>query len=427
MADMGYAAYRDRQLDYESIDDGGFEDRLNESLPSLSLTPYEMHRQYEDNPFQPAIELILARILRAAFSPRQLYERVVHFWTDHFSIDILANHAYHLKPVDDRDVIRAHALGNFLDLVSASAHSPAMLEYLTNDSNVKGHPNENYARELMELHTMGVDGGYTQEDVREVARAFTGWTLYNLYDARPEMGQFLYDDSVHDQDEKVVLGRTIAGGGGISDGERVLEILSSHPKTSEFIAYKMARFFWGYNPSRGLVRKAARKYQATDGDLRSVLKVILAKNKMKKAKPKLKRPFHLMISAMRGTLADARELRFLFERLEIAGNLPFAWTAPNGYPDDPDYWSGFVLPRWNFAADFPDAAQSQIQIDPAFLDESKSPKQIVKLLDQRLFNRTMPSSTKTAIRDFLAAEPVSKKRLREAVTIALASPEFQLY
>ena len=155
--DLGYKGYLERQLDPESIDDFGLEEALQDALPTLAMSPAELIDRYENNPGVPIFELIVASIYRSIYSPRGLYERMIHFWSDHFTVHLLSGIGYLLKPTDDRDVIRANALGTFPELLSASAHSPAMLIYLTNDSNVFGHPNENYARELMELHTMGAD------------------------------------------------------------------------------------------------------------------------------------------------------------------------------------------------------------------------------------------------------------------------------
>jgi uncharacterized protein (DUF1800 family) len=389
------------------------------------MTPYEIYTS--DDSFRGVIELIVAKLLRAAYSPRQLYERTVDFWSNHFSIDILANHGFLLKPSDDREVARRHAFGKFGDLLSASAHSPAMLEYLTNDSNVRGHPNENYARELMELHTVGVDGGYTQKDVREVARCFTGWTLRSIYDETADMGTYRFEMYNHDQRSKRVLGKKIKAGGGEEDGLAVIALLAEHSKTAEFISTKLLRFFQGYEPSKRAIKKVARKFEGTGGNLRATIKAVLSKKNMKQAAPKLKRPQHLMVSAIRATSADVDDLGYMIEALEVSGHLPFAWSAPNGYPDDENYWSGFILPRWNFAATMPNPAQSGMRLDPFLLDDSSTPARFVRRLDQRLFNGTMSDETRIGIEEFLSAGKLNPKRAREAVGIAIASPEFQSY
>ncbi len=425
VSELGYKRFLSRQLDPETIDDGGFEDALQEALPTLAMTPYELFTSGDG--FRGFIELVVARILRSAYSPRQLFERMVEFWTDHFSIDILANHGYLLKPTDEREVVRPHALGRFHDLLSASAHSPAMLEYLTNDSNVRGHPNENYARELMELHTMGVDNGYTQEDVREVARCFTGWRFFGVYNELPTLGTFKFERAFHDQRSKRVLGRKIPSGRGEEDGLDVIAMLAERSETADFIAYKMLRFFQGYEPDKRSVKRVAAKFRNTGGNIRSTMKTVLSKSMMKKAEPKLKRPQHLVASALRATSADANNLGFVFEALEASGHLPYAWSSPDGYPDSDIYWSGYVLPRWNFAADMPDPGESGINIAPDLLDDSLSPSRFVRRLDLRMFNGTMTDETRVGVEEFLKAGKINTKRLREAVGLALAAPEFQTY
>ncbi len=425
VAELGYKDFLNRQLHPETIDDGGFEDALNSALPTLAMTPYEIYTSGDD--FRAVIELVVAKLLRTAYSPRQLYERMVAFWSDHFSIDILANHAHFLKPTDDREVARSHALGRFRDLLSASAHSPAMLEYLTNDSNVRGHPNENYARELMELHTVGVDGGYTQKDVQEVARCFTGWTFHTIYDESDRMGMFRFEMGNHDQRSKRVLGRKIKSGQGEEDGLAVISILADHPKTAEFIGSKLLRFFQGYDPDKRAIKRAAAKFSKTGGDIRSTMKTVLSKKNMRRAKPKLKRPQHLMVSAIRATAADINELEYMIETLEVSGHLPFAWSSPDGYPDDENYWSGFILPRWNFGATMPNPGESGIRVDPFLLDDSLTPKRFVKRLNERLFGGAMSSETRIGIEEFLRAGKMNMKRMREAMGIAIASPDFQSY
>ncbi len=423
---IGYDAYLEEQLGYEALDDGPLESVLATAFPTLEMSAAEIYDGYGQQPVVPIVHLILAAVYRALYSPRRLFERMVVFWTDHFNIDLLSEVQFLLKPVDDREVVRAHALGTFPDLLSASAHSPAMLVYLTNDSNDKDHPNENYARELMELHTMGADRGYTQRDVREVARCFTGWTIQGRLGGNG-LGTFFFDAARHDDGEKTVLGQTIPAGGGIEDGERVLEILAGHPRTARFISRKLLRWFWGYEPRRAAVDQVANAYQNSGGDLRAMLRVVLRRSRMATARPKLKRPFHLMVSALRGLGAELQDPRFVVRQLEAAGHLPFAWPPPNGYPDSEGYWSGLILPRWNFAGGLPARRASGIRFPLGNLEPSATPAQLARRIDNRLFNGTLSESTRTSIEQFLAARQVNPRRIREAVGLAVASPEFQEY
>lgn len=421
---LGYHAYLDRQLDYEAIDDGGLEDALHSALPTLGMSPAELLFNYHEDPIVPVFELLIATVYRSIYSPRQLFERMVILWSDHFNIDLLGDLGIWLKPTDDREVIRRHAMTSFPELLRASAHSPAMLDYLTNDSNVKGHPNENYSRELMELHTLGADRGYDQNDVREVARCFTGWA-YRDY-RQGAFGTFYFDAAEHDNGSKVVLGHQIAAGGGINDGERVLEILAEHPNTARFVASAMLRYLLGYDPGPRAIDAVAQTYLDTGGDIREMLRVVLARWRMWDAEPKLKRPYHLITSAVRALFGRVASPLFLLQSALEGGHLPFTWPAPNGYPDYESYWAGLLLPRWNFAAEMmgPD---SGIELDTTFFDSALPVAELADRIDLLLFNSGMSPTSRQAMVDFLEREPVTSARLREAIGLALASPEFQHY
>jgi hypothetical protein len=423
---LGYKGWLDRQLAHESIDDGGLEAALAGALPSLAMSPAEILRNYEGDPGQPLIELILAAIYRALYSPRQLFERMVIFWTDHFNIHIFSDLAFFLKPTDDREVVRAHALGSFPALLSASAHSPAMLSYLTNDSNVKGAPNENYARELMELHTLGAGRGYTETDVKEVARCFTGW-VFRGPPAGDDAGRFFFNAGEHDDGEKRVLGRVIPAGGGVEDGERVIEILAGHPNTARFIAEKMLRHFWRYQPKPSAINGVANVYTSTGGDIKAMLRAVLQKDRVAASRPKLKRPLHLMVSAMRALGAQLESPGYLTEQLLLTGHLPFDWAPPDGYPDSEGYWSGLVLPRWNFASTFLARERSGIRTDLSLFDPSFSANRLVATMDVVLFNGTMSETTAAELTAFLEAGKINRHRIRDALGLAVASPQFQEY
>lgn len=234
--------------------------------------------------FTPLMELSQARLARAVHSERQLQEVMVDFWFNHFNVFARKGPVRLFLAEYEREVIRPHALGNFRELLEAVAQSPAMLFYLDNwmsvapdGANVAGQTprrrrgqakglNENYARELLELHTLGVDGGYTQEDVVEVARAFTGWTI----DLRT--GEFIFRADLHDADLKVVLGQKIAGGGSMSDGDQVLDLLARHPSTARFISEKLARRFVSDDPPESLIERAAATFTTTDGNIEAVVR-----------------------------------------------------------------------------------------------------------------------------------------------------------
>ena len=344
--EIGLKNYIEEQLDYESINDLACNLQLS-TFKTLNMEANELegisnqlfdgyHREKVPN------ELRQATLLRQLYSKRQLYEVMVEFWSDHFNIFMDKEKEFFLKTVDDREVIRKHALGNFRDLVWASAHSPAMMIYLDNQANEKSHPNENYARELMELHTLSVNGGYTQKDVMELARCLTGWNVKEHF----WLGDFVFKEDLHDTGEKNILGLSIQPSG-IKEAEQVIEMLVMHPSTAKFICTKLARRFIADNPPQALIEKAAQTFLNTNGDIKSVLRVILFDG-LPLAQPKYKRPVNFLLSALRmlNVETDGIALR---EYLVRMGQLYFNWPTPDGYPDYSEAWQGNLMPRWQFA------------------------------------------------------------------------------
>jgi len=423
---LGYDAWLEEQLDYTRLDDSALEDALLSSLPTLGMTAARLRRDYANNPFIPIFELWVATLFRALYSPRQLFERMSIFWSDHFSIDIFGDQMEYLKPVDEREVARAGALGKFPAMLAASAHSPAMLVYLTNDTNEKNHPNENYARELMELHTMGADNGYTEADVKEVARCFSGWTWNDPYRGANtgQVGTFRFSKHTHDNGTKKVLGKTIPAGGGANDGERVIAILANRSETADFIATKMLRWLHGYEPSNKLVRKVSKAYQRTDGDISTMARTALRARQLASATPKLKRPLHLIVSSLRALGATVEDPGEILGHLATAGHLPFTWTPPNGYPDTSQWWSSLIISRWDYAAAIADG--KSVALDPAIDDPAGGATKIINRLDTMLLHGRMTPATRSALDEFLGRRK-SRVRVREAIGLVVSAPEFQEY
>jgi len=365
---------------------------------------------YKENNLRPAAfltgELQMSRILRAVYSERQLQEVMVDFWTNHFNVFAAKGADRWLLTSYDRDTIRPHTLGKFYDLLLADAQSPAMLFYLDNfqsvSPNAQAPPqrqqqpgaarplqrplvmsnnpqqqqpqqqqrrpqgiNENYARELMELHTLGVEGGYTQKDVQEVARCFTGWTIFQPRgagaaaaalmgrDTRDTAGKFIFRPFVHDNGEKIVLGHKIPAGGGIKDGLMVLDIVAHHPATAKFIATKLVRRFVADEPPPALVDRVAQTFLKTDGDIREVLKAIFFSPEFNSAeayRAKVKRPFELAISAVRTLGADTNGGPAFHQWIARMGQPLYGFQTPNGYSDVAENWvnTGALLERMNF-------------------------------------------------------------------------------
>jgi uncharacterized protein (DUF1800 family) len=366
-------------------------------------------------------ELQASRILRAVYSERQLQEVMVDFWTNHFNVFAGKGADRWLLVSYDRDTIRPHALGNFSELLLATAQSPAMLFYLDNFQSVspnapsgrrnfgsqrpvaQSNPfaqfmrggaqnrtslrmsndpqqqqpqqqarrgiNENYARELMELHTLGVDGGYTQKDVQEVARCFTGWTIFAprgggaaaqamMNGPRADMlrenaGKFFFNPRVHDDGEKIVLGHKIPAGGGIKDGLTVLDILAHHPATAKFIATKLVRHFVSDNPPPALVDRVAATFLKSKGDIRETLRAIFFSpefNSPETYRAKVKRPFELAISAIRTLGGETNGGPGLHQWIARMGEPLYGFQTPNGYSDAAESWvnTGGLLERLNF-------------------------------------------------------------------------------
>ncbi|HYW74653.1 MAG TPA: DUF1800 domain-containing protein [Pyrinomonadaceae bacterium] len=318
------------------------------------------------NPQMIVTELQRAKLLRAVYSDRQLYELMVDFWENHFSVFANKDDDRYLLTGYDRETIRPFAMGRFRDLLGATAHSPAMLFYLDNwrssvprpypakgdkPAGVDGGLNENYARELMELHTLGVDGGYTQKDVQEVARCFSGWTIQKPN----EQGLFLYRPGLHDDGEKIVLGHKILAGGGIADGERVLDLLATHPSTAKFIATKLARRFISDDPPQAVIDRAAAVFLKTDGNIRETLRAVITSPEFFSApayRAKVRSPFEYVAAAMRAMNAETDGDRPVLDFISRMGQPLFGRITPDGYPDRGDQWlsSGAMIARLNFAA-----------------------------------------------------------------------------
>ena len=336
-------------------------------------------------------ELQQQKILRAIYSSRQLQEVLVDFWFNHFNVDSRKGADRFLLTAYERDVIRPHVFGKFRDLLEATAKSPAMLFYLDNwmsadpngahvemprarvvrgpfgrpmliepplsavaaagrrNANAPKGLNENYGRELMELHTLGVDGGYTQQDVTEVARAFTGWTI-----DRPRLGGgFTFNARLHDDGQKIVLGHVIRPGGGEHDGKEVLDLLARHPSTAHFIATKLVRRFVSDTPPPALVDRVAQRFRETDGDIREVVRTILTSPEFLSAdayRAKIKTPFEFVVSAARATEADVRDARPLVRQVAELGMPLYQCQPPTGYKDTADAWvnTGALVGRMNF-------------------------------------------------------------------------------
>jgi uncharacterized protein (DUF1800 family) len=351
IASMGVDAFIEEQLAPASIDDR----RCGWKTAELERINQPRAELYNEDPRLLLHELTRDRLLRAVYSKRQLQEVMVDFWSDHFNIAVNKGDCRWMHVADEREVVRPHALGNFRDLVKASALSPAMLVYLDGHDNKVVHPgdrpNENYARELLELHTLGVHGGYTQQDVMEAARCLSGWT-YGHKPLRLLVSVVEFDAARHDDGEKMVLGARIAPGGGAKDLDDVIDLACRHPSTARHIASKLCRLFIADPPPPGAVDQAATTFGRTGGDIREVLRAIFASEAFRSHRGGLfKRPQRFVVSALRavGARTDAGEA--VQRYLERMGHAPFGYPTPDGYPLHMTPWLGTLLWRWKFVLD----------------------------------------------------------------------------
>jgi uncharacterized protein (DUF1800 family) len=423
VVEIGLVAFIEEQLAHETINDDALNWRLKK-FETLNLKANELfeygNKLFDDLDTSVTVkELRQATLTRQVYSQRQLYEVMVEFWGDHFNISVDKGDCWFLKTVDDREVIRKHALGNFRDLVQASAHSPAMLMYLDNQSNDKSHPNENYARELMELHTLSVDGGYTQQDVMELARCLTGWTIKENF----WRGEFEFKADMHDDGTKTVLGQKIEPNGQ-AEAESVIDSLATHPATARFIATKLARRFIADEPPAELIEKATSTFLNTQGDIKSVLRVILLDG-LSDAQPKYKRPQNFVASALRQLNASVdtggRSGQPTYPLLDFVGRmgqLPFGWPTPDGYPDVAPRWLGNLMPRWQFAL-----ALAQNEIDGVSIETLP---QDTDELSTLLIGTPLETTLRDELLNNLMSEGADDETLPHILTAGLiASPAFQ--
>lgn len=425
----------------------GIMDLIEQTDPNGMAKAGEMQMDEVRGRMQALVELIQATVLRHVYSERQLFEVMVDFWSNHFNINAMKDDCRYLKTWDDRTVIRKHALGKFRDLLFASARSPAMLVYLDNRSNVKGMPQENYAREVMELHTLGVESGFTQMDVQEVARAFTGWSVITANQTLSEMdydriGVFQFRKRFHDNGAKQVLGIPLPAGGGERDGERVLEILAAHPKTAEHISFKLVRRFVDDNPPPALVARAAQTFARTDGDIRAVLDTILHSDEFSGSfGKKLKRPLEFVASSLRVLNADLADVELkhvtlrgtnkqpgepVASSLRTLGQVPFLWPSPNGYPDVSSAWvnSSNLVTRWNFTLSLTTNRLLEFQVALDSKSAALDPEELVNEWSDLVLSRALPEADRVKLVEFVRGDD-SDTRLENLVALLISSPHFQ--
>jgi len=428
-------------------------------LPPQSLAFFpELRRegQFRRTPRQVVSEdLKEAKVFRALYSNRQLVEVLVDFWANHFNVDQdknvpqMQNQIHLLIGSYERDAIRPHVLGHFKDLLLATSRHPAMLYYLDNWESVapgafevgpfapnrgilNGVPNsiipgpfsrvahglnENYGREVMELHTLGVNGGYKQEDVIAVARCFTGWTVRN-----PINPEFVFAPFMHDSGEKTVLGHKIAAGGGEQDGLQAIEILAHHPSTAKFISRELAQRFVTDDPPQALVDRMAQTFTKTDGDLRAVLQTLFTSPEFFSEgawQAKVKSPFEMVVSAVRALGGETGDAFTLVQKIADLGEPLYNKAEPTGYPNTGDAWLSTVgvMGRMNFSAALASGLVPGVTADPARLAGKDYPA-----IARELLGHDASGQTQAALEKGLEGKEQTPLFI---ASLVLGSPDFQ--
>jgi len=443
----------------------------------LSVDPNAVPRAISDDSKRPARvveELAMAKMTRAIYSDRQLQQVMDDFWFNHFNVFAGKGEVKWYLTSYERDVIQPNALGKFKDLVTETAKSPAMLFYLDNflsvDPNAQarleaqremrqamrrrpyGYPpmrqppqnkkqqrglNENYGRELMELHTLGVDGGYTQKDVTEVARCFTGWTI----EKPRQHPEFKFDDRLHDPDPKYVLGKKIHAGG-MKDGEEVIDLLVKHSSTAKFISTKLARRFVSDNPPPALVDRMAKSFQKSGGDIREVLRTMVYSPEFwsrEAYRAKVKTPYELVVSSVRALGTDVDTPMPLVQWTGRIGEPLYQCQPPTGYADKADTWvnTGALLNRLNFSLALAGNKVRGSRSDVAALVGSDAQSDAKTILDRAvavfLGGQAAPGTVDTLQKQLenpqvvqaKLDDPVKQVDLGVVTGLVLGAPEFQ--
>jgi uncharacterized protein (DUF1800 family) len=419
------------------------QEHLIEAMPQgarfqmINFVPPDVRRKLAkaNGPEQVVVQdLVEGKLLRAIYSNRQLEEVLTDFWFNHFNVFLDKGADRYYTTVYERDAIRPHVLGKFHELLLATAQSPAMLFYLDNwqsSGPMKGRGgrqgrglNENYGRELLELHTLGVDGGYTQRDVTETARCFTGWTIKGVERGG---GEFYFNPAMHDQGEKTVLGVKIPAGGGIEDGLKVLEIVSRHPATARFLSRQLAQRFVADNPPASLIDKMAKTFRDKEGDLREVMKTMFNAPEFWSRgafRSKVKSPLEMVASSVRALNADLEYGPMLAQQVATLGQPLYRKQEPTGYPNQGQEWvnSASLLARMNFGMALVSNRIPGVKVDAdRFL--TNDPAQVPRAL----LLTDLPAAAAAAIAGGLNEENgrnrIPKPLLAAGLTIG--SPEFQ--
>jgi uncharacterized protein (DUF1800 family) len=486
---MGWENWARQQLEPDAISDDEVQATVAEHWPVLNMTMGDVFRAYtpellpedteltydqvnerqrEFNAGQADVcrQVVESVLYRSIYSTRQFEQVIVEFWRNHFNIDQYKVDTGFLAANYEEQVIRKHAFGKFKYLLDATAHHPAMLIYLDNIVSQKPlnqyeerllaryegrqHKprsveslarhrglNENYARELMELHTLGVDNGYSQRDVTEVSRALTGWSAgwtdggRLIYFAAPAEGSFgfMFRKEVHDADPKQVLGRRLNRGGGVEEGRKIIAQLAKHPNTARFIAQKLCQYLVNDEPDPQLVQNVARIFRKTDGNLKKVYEAIIFSDQFlyrQNYRCKFKTPFEYVISSLRGTGAKLDSYGDTLNALSRMGQRVYGCLDPTGYSDQAEAWldPGVLIYRWTYAVQLNHAGISGAEVPEELLGRFTAldgDKQMHEIIIAPLLPGGLDDRTEQALRTHIQDYGI----IKDALAIVLGSPEFQ--
>jgi uncharacterized protein (DUF1800 family) len=488
------------------VDVGNGVMRPDSTLTRQDLSPEMRQQLQQSSPQQLLNQLVSAKLIRSVHTERQLEEIMTDFWFNHFNVFFGKNQVRYAVDDYEREAIRPHVFGQFEDMLMATAKHPAMLFYLDNASSVvpdsmrdmnaaqmrqvdrlrqmtpaererliasgritpaqqrqlqrleamgpnpmpplpqRGRGmNENYARELMELHTLGVDGGYTQQDVIEVARALTGWTFAPFggrgggagrgAGANVEPGEFVFNAVAHDRREKTVLGQRLPAGRGIEDGEEVIRMLAKHPSTANFISTKLVERFVSDKPDPAFVAEIAQVFLRTDGDLREVTRALFTSPRFYAPEvrgTKVKTPFELVASALRVTHSDVGASQRTMQTLRSMGHLPYSEPAPTGFPASSEDWvnSGAMLARMNFGLDLAegriDRTRPDLQAFAPGVDARDNNALVRGVLASVIPGMDTESLALALVADLEKnVTGAARAKTARAIGLAIGSPEFQ--
>ncbi len=442
--DRGLESYINAQFDPKP--DANLEARLAPLNNTLRLSTTQVLVTYADSGNQgSSIQAYVdnfhtAKLMRSVHSTNQLEEALADFWFNHFNVNINDNFVRYSIQSYERDAIRPNAMGKFETLLKATAEHPAMLYYLDNylsqaSRTVNGRLvqglNENYGREILELHTVGVDAGYTQADVYEVSRAFTGWGIDNL----GRGGNFVYSAARHDTGSKSAYGLQIAAGGQKDDGERVIKYLATHPKTARFVSTKLARRFAADDPPESLVDQMVEAWLGSDGDIKEVMKAMIGSSEFWaeafSAAGKPKTPFEFVISSIRAIGGDVTAAtRGVTAYLAQMGQPLYQCIPPTGYSDSGAEWlnPSSQIYRMNFALDLAQGLVNGVSVNVrnfAVGADMTNPSSVAKAANAAVFGGTIGGGTVDAASrvDTRITNPSSAVRVSG---LLLASPESQV-